>query len=354
MKRGSSLSLSWPAIGADEHHQARDEHGLADHQRVVTAHLGQIHRVQIGQAVKPDTQHEGEQAADGKIAIGESAQIDNRHAGRQHTGEEKDRREPRNHGHGEDRVVVEPFITRALLEHIFERAEKAGHAEQAVPVEILQQREIRLVEIDEQISRDGDDDARSDIDEEQPMPRISVGQIAADRWTDGRRQCRDQTDHRGNELLPRALEDQIGRGKHRRHHAAADETLQRAPHDHAADRGARAAHDAGKRETARRYREQDPRADGARQKSRQRDGDDLGDQVGRLHPGNFIRRRRQAGLYLGQRRRHDLDVEERHEHAEAHGEKSEQPARRDRLERRARLLLGLGRRPGHLVRRKSR
>ena len=134
----------------DEHHQAGDEHGLADHQRVVAAHLRQIDRIEIGQAVKPDAEHEGEQAADREIPVGESAQIDDRRARGQHAGEEHDRRDAGNDGDGEDRVVVEPFVARPLLQHIFERAEKAGHAEQAVPVEILQQREVGLVEIDQQ------------------------------------------------------------------------------------------------------------------------------------------------------------------------------------------------------------
>ena len=134
-----------------KHHQAGDEHGLADHQRIVAAHLGEIDREQIGQAVKADAEHEGEQAADGEIAVGEGAQVDDRHPRRQHAGEEDHRRNRGDDGDDEDRVVVEPFVTRAFLEHVFERAEKSGHADQAVPVEILQQREIGLVEIDQQI-----------------------------------------------------------------------------------------------------------------------------------------------------------------------------------------------------------
>ncbi len=180
---------------------------------------------------------------------------------------------------------------------------------------------------------DGHDDAGHDIDEKQPVPRIGVGQIAADRRPDGRRQRRDQADDRRDEFLPRALEDQIGRGEHRRHHAAADKALDRPPHDHAVDRGAGAAHDAGEREAGGRNRKQDAGAERARQKAGQRNRDHLGDQIGRLHPGNFIGRCRQAGLDVVERRRHDLDVEKRHEHAEAHGEEGDQPARRDRHRR---------------------
>src|SRR5262249_36538168 len=53
-------------------------------------------------------------------------------------------------------------------------------------------------------------------------------------------------------------------------------------------------------------------------KPEKRNGDDLGHQVCGLHPGDPAPRGRKPGLTLRQRGRHDLDVEPRHEHAEAH------------------------------------
>ena len=52
-----------------------------------------------------------------------------------------------------------------------------------------------------------------------------------------------------------------------------------------------------------------------------------------LHPRHLGRTRRQAGLDLGERRRDDLDVQDRHEHPEHHDQKREQPPRRDALGR---------------------
>ena len=65
-------------------------------------------------------------------------------------------------------------------------------------------------------------------------------------------------------------------------------------------------------------REHDAGAERARQEAGQRNGDHLGHQVGGLHPGDLVARGREAGLYLRERGGHDLDVEEGHEHAEAH------------------------------------
>ena len=62
-----------------------------------------------------------------------------------------------------------------------------------------------------------------------------------------------------------------------------------------------------------------------------RDRDHFGDQIGGLHPRHFAGAGRQAGLDLLQRRRDDLDVQDRHEHPEHHDEKREQPSRRDAL-----------------------
>src|SRR5262249_40690580 len=98
MKRGSNLWLNCPAIGApQEHCDTRDEHGVADHARVVTADLREINRIEIGQAVKADAEHEREQASNGEVAVRESAQIDDRHLCGEDASEERDRRQRRDY-----------------------------------------------------------------------------------------------------------------------------------------------------------------------------------------------------------------------------------------------------------------
>src|SRR6185312_17316517 len=42
----------------EEHGDARDEHGLADHHGAVAAHLGEIARIDIGQSVQTDADAE--------------------------------------------------------------------------------------------------------------------------------------------------------------------------------------------------------------------------------------------------------------------------------------------------------
>ena len=67
----------------------------------------------------------------------------------------------------------------------------------------------------------------------------------------------------------------------------------------------------------------------ARQKARERDHHHFGDEIGGLHPGNLVAAGGEPGLDLGQRGGDDLDVEDRHEHAEDHGEEGDETARLD-------------------------
>ncbi len=118
----------------------------------------------------------------------------------QHAIEEGDRGDGADAGADRDRGVLQPFILRAFLQHIFQRAEKARHRDQAEPVEMIEQFEIRLVEIDQRQHADDDADAGDDVDEEQPVPRQRIGDVAADGRADGRRQRRDQADDRADDM----------------------------------------------------------------------------------------------------------------------------------------------------------
>ena len=85
-----------------------------------------------------------------------------------------------------NRRILEPVVARPFLEHVFERAEKQRHGDEADPVELLEQLEIGLVEIDQRDRRDGDDDAGHDVDEEQPVPGERFGQDSrrrSGRWS---------------------------------------------------------------------------------------------------------------------------------------------------------------------------
>ena len=135
---------------AHEHGDAGDEHGLADHERVVAADAREIERIEIGEAVEPDPEHEREHAAEREVAIGEGPQIDDRLARR-----EDARRKNATAESAETTAknvigrVIEPVVARAFLQHVFERAEERRHEDKAGPVKMLEQREVRLVEIDQ-------------------------------------------------------------------------------------------------------------------------------------------------------------------------------------------------------------
>ncbi len=83
------------------------------------------------------------------------------------------------------------------------------------------------------------------------------------------------------------------------------------------------AADGGQRKEADRADKQPAQGQHARQPARQRDGDDFGDQIGRLNPAHRIARDLKRMLDRGQRGRDHLNVEDRHEHAEAHQDEAE-------------------------------
>ena len=165
-----------------------------------------------------------------------------------------------------------------------------------------------------------------DVDQEQPVPGEGMADIAADGRADGRRQRGDQADHRRDDGALRRREDREGGGEDARDHAAADEALDRAVDDHLVDVGGGRAQRAGRGEAGRGDGEQHARRQQPRQEARQRDHDDFGDQIGGLHPGDLVGAGAQAGLDLGQRGRDDLDVEDRHEHAEHHRQEGDDAA----------------------------
>ena len=65
-----------------------------------------------------------------------------------------------------------------------EAAKEQRHQHHAQVIGILEQGEIGLVHLDEERHHDGDEQARHEIDEEQPVPGIVVGDPAADGRTE--------------------------------------------------------------------------------------------------------------------------------------------------------------------------
>ena len=167
-------------------------------------------------------------AAEREIAVGEGAQIDDRLPGRQHAREEDD---------GGERPTPRPAAARCRRRtsrcagpppaRIRARRESPPSTAGPTSRSCSNSDQSGLSKSISDQRGDGDDDAGHDVDEEQPVPGQRVGQIAADRRADGRRQRRDQADQRRDQAHARAREDQVGGGEHGRDHAAADEALHR-------------------------------------------------------------------------------------------------------------------------------
>ena len=239
-----------------------------------------------------------------------------------------------------DRQRRGPAALRRLLEQDLERGERGRHQEQRDEVEAARRARIaRLARQQPGRDRDGDR-ARHDVDQEQPVPGIGIGDPAADDRPDGRRQHRQRAAKRGRDVLAVRGEQQEHRGEHRRDQHAAAETLQHPPGDQHAERPAGRAADRRRDEDRQRDDEQPAHAEHAGQQPGQRNGDDLGDQVRGLDPAHLVGADIERGADVGQRGRDHLDIEDRHEHAEAHGAEAEPDPDRNRLG--AKLRAGVG------------
>ena len=118
-------------------------------------------------------------------------------------------------------------------------------------------------------------------------------------------------------------EQQKDRGEDRRDHGAAAEALDDAEEDEHGEAAARRAARARQGETGDCGEKERAQGEQLGQPAGQRDGDDLGDEIGGLDPAQAIEWNGEPGLDVGKRAGDDLDVENRHEHAEAHGEIAE-------------------------------
>ena len=239
----------------------------------------------------------------------------------QHAPEEQGRGDARHDDGGEDRVVRKPIPARAFLERVFEAAEKQRHQhEPAVRSKWRNSDTVGFVDVDQEPYGDGDGDAGHEVDQKQPVPGKGIGQIAADRRAQGRRQVQDQRDQHHDRRQLRHSEFRINDGKHQRHHGAAAEPLHRPINDHLAEARRGRAQRARRGEAECRGHEQHAGRQQPRQHPGQWHHDDVGNQIGGLHPADLVDAGRQPSLDLGQRAGHDLHVHDRHEQAEDHGE----------------------------------
>ena len=240
-----------------------DEHRLADHQRVVAAHPREIDRIEIGQAVEADAEDEARTASRrAKLRSAKARRSTIGCSRREHAHEEDDRRRwpttqassstvssPNQSLRGPSSSTYSSAPRKTAMESRPTQS-KFSNSDQSGLSKSISSQAATVTTM-----------PGHDVDEEQPVPGERVGEIAADGRADGRRQRRDEADHRRRSapMRERGKIDEGG-GEHGRDHAAADEALEGAPDDHLVDRGREAAQQARGREAAGRDGEQHARA----------------------------------------------------------------------------------------------
>ncbi len=124
-------------------------------------------------------EHVGEHA-DAIVAPLEQAQVDERLLDGE-LDRHKDRQEHHGHdGEAEDEGRLEPVVFIAFLEHGLQRRQADGHRDDAGPIALPQQREFHRLALERE-PQCGD----HDVDEENGLPAVIFGEIAAD----GRPDC---------------------------------------------------------------------------------------------------------------------------------------------------------------------
>jgi hypothetical protein len=164
---------------------------------------------------------------------------------------------------------------------------------------------------------------RHHVDQEQPVPGPGLGDPAAHDRPDSGREHRRHPGDRGRQPLRALRKQQEHRREYRRDQRPPEKALQDTPGDQAVETPACRATNRGQREQADRADKEPAHAEAAGQVASKRDGDNLGGEISGLDPTHRIGRDAERPADGGQRRGHDLDVEDRHEHAQAHGGKGE-------------------------------
>ena len=76
--------------------------------------------------------------------------------------------------------VVEPIPARSFLEHVFKRAKTDRHQNDARVIGVLEQAQIRLVDVDQERDQQRDRYTRREVNVEEPVPIQGIGDPATD------------------------------------------------------------------------------------------------------------------------------------------------------------------------------
>ncbi len=182
---------------------------------------------------------------------------------------------------------------------------------------------LRIVDSDPRGHDRRNNDPDRNVDEEQPVPRELLRDVTTEERTQRRRQHRHRARDQDRARLQLLREHLVARGKSRGNDDPAAKALHGAPRDERDEALRKGATEARDHETGDAEREDAHRRERTRQPAAERDRNHLCDQVGRLNPTEPIERDAQGLRNPRQRGGDNLDVEDRHEHADAHRREAE-------------------------------
>ncbi len=221
------------------------------------------------------------------------------------------------------KVRAEPVVLKPAVEHDLQRAEKGRDQHEADEIEpaplllqppALRDRGRRLAQ-QERDQRHREQADRT-VDQKAPVPGDIVGQPAAERRPDHRR------DHHGDAEQREGLAALFRREGSRqdrlrdRHHAAAAEALQDAEQQQRLQIPGKSAQHRAHGEQRQADQEEALAAEQPGEEAAGRQGDGVGDQIGGHHPGRLVLADPHAAGDVGQRHVGDGGVEHLHEGGE--------------------------------------
>src|SRR5690606_25101053 len=338
--------------GIDVAHQHRDQWDqqqlghphphdhLADLQGVVTLDLRQVQRQDEYRTVQAHPQPDVGQAAEQEVALLEQSQVDQMVIPGQLQDHEDAQADEGDGGQQDDFPGLEPVLPLPLLKKYLQTTQADGHAQDARVVTLLQQLPAWFALVQTVQQPEGHQRAGHNVNVEDPFPAVVFRQPAADGGADGGREGSGDGEHR--HALGPDIQRQLGQhqGEGEGNQRAPGQALQYPEQDHALEvpghgaeqRGQHEENRDGDCEAARRHDHGEP--------GRQRDDNDLGNQVGGRDPGAFLDGCRERALDILERGVDDLDIKDRHEGAEDGAENGNPVAARWRGDR---LRLGQGR-----------
>ena len=231
----------------------------------------------------------------------------------------------------EDQRVGEPVVLVALLEHVLQRAQAHGEQADAEPVDraraALLARRILEKRRHQERRRDGD----RHVDEEAPVPGVVVGDPAAERGPERRRDDDAEQEDRLDQALLLAREDLPDRGLRGREQRRAAGALDDAP-DHELDQRVRgAAEKRGDREQDDRGGEVAPAAEPLGEERGHRQDDDVREDVAGADPADLLLGGAEIPGHLRQRHVDDRGVEHLHDRGGDEAEQDEPAGAPDAL-----------------------